>query len=74
MQQDFNFYYQLAECRNYELTVTKERLIKSLYEFNHNSHQFALSPDTKTMVVLIESDKECKDDDVETTVEAPRAK
>ena len=30
MQQDFNFYYWLAECRNYGLPVTKERLMKSL--------------------------------------------
>ena len=64
MQQDFNFYYWLEECRNYGLTITKERLIKSLDEFNHNSYQFAMSPDAQTMVVLIESDKECEDDDV----------
>ena len=64
MQQDFNFYYWLAECRNYGLTVTKEGLIKSINEFNHNSYQFAMSPDAKTTVVLIDSDKECEDDDV----------
>ena len=64
MQQDFNFYYWLAECRNYGLTVTKERLIKSINEFNHNSYQFAMSPDAQTMVVLIESEKESEDDDV----------
>jgi len=64
MQQDFKFYYWLAECCNYGLTVTKERLIKSINEFNHNSYQFAMSPDAKTTVVLIESDKECEDDDV----------
>ena len=64
MQQDFNFYYWLAECRNYGLTVTKERLMRSLSEFNHKSYQFAMSPDAQTMIVLIESDKECEDDDV----------
>ena len=64
MQQDFNFYYWLGECRNYGLTVTKERLIKSIDEFNHNSYQFAMSPDAQTMIVLIESDKECEDDHV----------
>jgi len=47
MQQDFNFYYWLAECRNYGLTVTKERLIRSLSEFNHKSYQFAMSPDAQ---------------------------
>ena len=64
MQQDFNFYYWMAECRNYGLTITKERLIKSLSSFNHISYQFAMSPDAQTMVVLIESEKECEDDDV----------
>ena len=64
MHHDINFYYWLAECRNYGLTVTKDRLIKSINEFNHNSYKFAMSPDSKTMVVLIESDKECEDDDV----------
>ncbi len=64
MQQDFNFYIWMTECRNYGLTITKERLIKSLNEFNHNSYQFAMSPDAQTMIVLIESKKECEDDDV----------
>ena len=64
MQQEDDFIFWLDECRNYGLTVTKERLIKSLNEFNHNSYQFAMSPDAKTMVVLIESHKECEDDDV----------
>jgi hypothetical protein len=64
MQQEDDFIFWLDECRNYGLTVTKERLIKSINEFNHNSYQFAMSPDAKTMIVLIESDKECEDDDV----------
>ena len=54
MQQEFNFNYWLAECRKYELTVTKERLIKPLNAFNHNFYQFAMSPDAKTMIVLLE--------------------
>ncbi len=58
MQQDFNFDYWLAECRNYGLTVTKERLIRSIGEFKHNSYQFAMSPDAKTMIVLLERDVE----------------
>ena len=62
MQQDFNFYYCLAECRNYGLTVTKEKLIKSNNEFNHNSFQFAMSQDSKTMIVLLE--REVFNDDV----------
>ena len=64
MQQEDDFIFWLDECRNYGLTVTKERLIKSINEFNHNSYQFAMSPDAQTMIVLIESDKECEDDDV----------
>ena len=64
MEQLNNFTSWLAECRNYGLTVTKERLIKSLNAFNHDSYQFAMSPDAKTMIVLIEGDKECEHDDV----------
>ena len=59
-QEDFNIW--LEECRNYGLTVTRERLIKSIEEFNHNSYQFAMSPDSKTMIVLIE--REVFNDDV----------
>ena len=51
-QEDFNFW--LDECRNYGLRVTRDRLIKSLNEFNHDSYQFAMSPDSKTMIVLLE--------------------
>ena len=64
MQQADDFNFWLEECRNYGLRVTRDRLIKSLDEFNHNSYQFAMSPDAQTMIVLIESDKECEDDDV----------
>jgi hypothetical protein len=59
-QDDFNFW--LEECRNYGLSVTRDRLIKSLEEFNHDSYQFAMSPDSKTMIVLLE--REVFNDDV----------
>ena len=59
-QEDFNIW--LEECRNYGLRVTRERLIKSLEEFNHDSYQFAMSPDSKTMIVLLE--REVFNDDV----------
>jgi hypothetical protein len=64
MEQQNNFTNWLAECRNYGLTVTKERLIKSINTFDHDSYQFAMSPNAKTMIVLIEGDKECEHDDV----------
>ena len=64
MRQEDDFHIWLDECCNYGLSVTKGRFIKSLNEFNHNSYQFAMSPDAKSMVVLIESDKTCEDDDV----------
>ena len=59
-QEDFNIW--LDECRNYGLRVTRDRLIKSLNEFNHDSYQFAMSPDSKTMIVLLE--REVPNDDV----------
>ena len=59
-QEDFNLW--LEECRNYGLRVTRDRLIKSLYEFDDFAYQFAMSPDSKTMIVLLE--KECEDDDI----------
>jgi hypothetical protein len=34
MQQQENFNIWLDECRNYGLRVTRDRLIKSLYEFD----------------------------------------
>ena len=62
MQQQDDFNLWLDECRNYGLTVTRERLIKSLEEFNHDAYQFAMSPDSKTMIVLLE--REVFNDDV----------
>ena len=62
MQQEDDFNFWLAECRNYGLTVTKERLMRSLSEFNHKSYQFAMSPDAQTMIVLLE--REVFNDDV----------
>ena len=59
-QEDFNIWVE--ECRNYGLRVTRDRLIKSLNEFNHDSYQFAMSPDSKTMIVLLE--REVFNDDV----------
>ena len=54
MQQDDDFNFQLDECRNYALRVTRDRLIKSLYEFDDFTYQFAMSSDPKTMIVLLE--------------------
>ena len=62
MQQQDDFNIWLEECRNYGLRVTRDRLIKSLEEFNHDSYQFAMSPDSKTMIVLLE--REVLNDDV----------
>jgi hypothetical protein len=64
MQYEYHLINLVEECRNYGLFVTKYRLIKSLEEFNHDIYKFAMTPDAKTMIVLIESDKECEDDDV----------
>ncbi len=54
MQQDDDFNFWLDECRNYGLGVTRDRLIKSLYEFDDFAYQFAMSPDARTMIVLLE--------------------
>ena len=54
MQQNDDFNFWLAECRNYGLKVTRERLMKSLCEFDDFAYQFAMSPDSKTMIVLLE--------------------
>jgi len=59
-QEDFNIW--LDECRNYGLRVTRDRLIKSLHEFDDFAYQFAMSPDSKTMIVLLE--REVFNDDV----------
>ena len=45
----------IQDCRNYGLSVTRERLITSLHQFSHQSYRFAMSPDAKTMIVLLES-------------------
>ena len=62
MQQEDDFNFWIDDCRNYGLRVTRDRLIKSIEEFNHDSYQFAMSPDSKTMIVLLE--REVFNDDV----------
>ena len=62
MQQQYDFNFWLEECRNYGLRVTRYRLIKSLEEFNQDFYQFAMSPDSKTMIVLLK--REVFNDDV----------
>ena len=62
MQQEDDFNLWLDECRNYGLGVTRDRLIKSLYKFDDIAYQFAMSPDSKTMIVLLE--RELFNDDV----------
>ena len=64
MQQQDNFNFWLDECCKYGLRVTRDRLIKSIEKFDHDSYQFAMSPNAKTMIVLIEGGKECEHDDV----------
>ena len=54
MQQEDGFNLWMDECRNYGLSVTRERLITSLYEFDDYAYKFAMSPDAKTMIVLLE--------------------
>jgi len=62
MQQEDDFNIWLEECRNYGLRVTRDRLIKSLHEFNDFAYQFSMSPDSKTMIVLLE--REVLNDDI----------
>ncbi len=62
MQQEDDFNFWLDECRNYGLRVTRDRLIKSLYEFDDFAYQFAMSPDSKTMIFLLE--REVLNDDI----------
>jgi hypothetical protein len=71
MQQEDDFNFWLDECRNYGLRVTRDRLIKSLYEFDDFAYQFVMSPDSKTMIVLLE--REVFNDHIQTMVETPRA-
>ena len=53
MQQEDDFNFWLDEYRNYGLKVTRDRLIKSLYEFDDFVYQFAMSQDSKSMIVLL---------------------
>ena len=62
MQQEDDFNFWLDECRNYVLRVTRDRLIKSLYEFDDFAYHFGMSPDSKAMIVLLE--REVFNDDV----------
>ena len=63
MQQEDDFNFWIDDCRNYGLRVTRDRLIKSIEEFNHDSYQFAMSPPPPpTMIVLLE--REVLNDDV----------
>ena len=45
----------IQDCRNYGLSVSRERLIKSLDQFSDQAYRFAMSDDAKTMVVIIEA-------------------
>jgi hypothetical protein len=45
----------IQDCRNYGLSVSRERLIKSLDQFSDQVYRFAMSDDAKTMVVIIEA-------------------
>jgi hypothetical protein len=52
----------IQECRDYGLSVTRERLITSLDEFSETSYKFAMSANAKVMVVLLEAGD--NDDDI----------
>jgi hypothetical protein len=52
----------VQECRDYGLSVTRERLIKSLDQFSEQSYKFAMSANAKVMVVILEAGD--KDDDI----------
>ena len=54
MQQQDGFNFCLDECYSYRLKVTRDRLIKSLYEFDDFAYPFAMTPDSKMMIVLLE--------------------
>ena len=45
----------IQDCRNYGLSVSRARLIKSLDQFSDQAYRFAMSDDAKTMVVIIEA-------------------
>lgn len=52
----------IQECRDYGLSVTRERLITSLDEFSEPSYKFAMSANAKVMVVILEAGD--NDDDI----------
>ena len=52
----------IQDCRDYGLSVTRERLIKSLDQFYEPSYKFAMSANAKVMVVILEAGDE--DDDI----------
>jgi len=45
----------IQECRDYGLTVTRQRLISSLDQFSEPSYKFAMSANAKVMVVILEA-------------------
>jgi hypothetical protein len=52
----------IQDCRDYGLSVTRERLIKSLDQFYEPSYKFAMSANAKVMIVILEAGD--KDDDI----------
>ncbi len=52
----------IKECRNYGLSVTRQRLISSLDQFSEPSYKFAMSANAKVMVVILEAGD--ADDDI----------
>ena len=45
----------IQDCRDYGLTVTRQRLISSLDQFSEPSYKFATSANAKVMVVILEA-------------------
>ena len=45
----------IQDCRNQGLSLSWEKLIKSLDQFSDQAYRFAMSDDAKTMVVIIEA-------------------
>ncbi len=52
----------IQECRDFGLTVTRQRLISSLDQFSEPSYKFAMSANAKVMVVILEAGD--NDDDI----------
>ena len=52
----------IQDCRDYGLSVTRERLITSLDQFYEPSYKFAMSANAKVMVVIFEAGD--NDDDI----------